>query len=414
MPDSGYLIHFAPAGCDKSHSTIRLGDVTRAVLMQTPRCSGSLSDQVAEVLDTMHTMLRRHEWPMLIPAQTVFLRDAKDQAACEKLFAASELHRFTVTHYVVEPPCSGAHLAVEAWAVGGPNVTVERLSPHSVAVAYDGIRWVHIGGVKPPLAGAGLHGEAQDVFQQTGVLLAAAGLDWGHVVRTWWQLGNITGAEGDTQRYMELNRARTEAFAGLNFGNGRLCAAGTPVGYPASTGIGMETGAGLTFAGLAMETERRDVILLPLENPLQTPAYGYAARYSPQSPKFSRAMALVMPDYLTAWISGTASIVNSEVLHPNCVISQTEQTLDNIAALVAPENFARHGQSEAGATLRDLAKVRVYVKRAADFAACQKVCQGRLGNIPAVYVVADICRPDLLVEIEGVAFARRMASSPKP
>jgi enamine deaminase RidA (YjgF/YER057c/UK114 family) len=104
--------------------------------------------------------------------------------------------------------------------------------------------------------------------------------------------------------------------------------------------------------------------------------------------------------------------VHSEVCHLNDIASQTEQTLDNIAALIAPENFAHHGQSGAGATLRDLAKVRVYVKRAADYAACRAVCERRLGNIPAVYVVADVCRPELLVEIEGVAFARRSIEAP--
>jgi hypothetical protein len=35
------------------------------------------------------------------------------------------------------------------------------------------------------------------------------------------------------------------------------------------------------------------------------------------------------------------------------------------------------------------------------------VCQERLGEVPATYVVADVCRPDLLVEIEGIAFSRK-------
>ena len=83
-----------------------------------------------------------------------------------------------------------------------------------------------------------------------------------------------------------------------------------------------------------------------------------------------------------------------------------------MATLIAPENFTRHGQSGAGSTLRDLAKVRVYIKHAADFAACRAVCERRLRNIPAAYVVADVCRPELLVEIEGVTFAQRSAAPP--
>ncbi len=54
----------------------------------------------------------------------------------------------------------------------------------------------------------------------------------------------------------------------------------------------------------------------PLENPLQTPAFDYPQSYSAKSPKFSRAMAMRIGDHVTTWISGTASIVNSETRAP--------------------------------------------------------------------------------------------------
>jgi len=406
--DAGRLI-ISPGGSVRSHSVVRLGEVIRVVLMLTPQRAGSLADQVAEILTVLRDTLGRQEWPMTLVTQTVFLRADADQVAVEDLFATSELHQATVQHYVVEPPANGAFLAVEAWAVGGPRVTLEPLLPHAVAVSYDGIRWLHIGGLKPRTAGVGVYAEARDAFQQAGELLTAAGFGWEHVVRTWWQLENITGPEGDTQRYLELNRARADAFAGLHFGVETSGAATPPVNYPASTGIGMESGAGLTLGAVAMKTSRREVRLLALENPWQTPAYDYAPHYSPQSPKFSRAMALVTPEYTTTWVSGTASILHSEVCHPGDIVAQTGQTLDNIAALIASDNFVRHGLSGAGATLSDLAKVRVYIKHAADYAACRAICEKRLGHLPAIYVVADICRPELLVEIEGVAFARRLA-----
>jgi enamine deaminase RidA (YjgF/YER057c/UK114 family) len=403
---SGLVTHFT-GGSVRSHSVIRLGEVLRVVLMLTPQRGGSLADQVAAILAVLRETLGRQEWPMTLVTQTVFLQAASDQAAVEHLFGASDLHRATVQHYVVESPANGARVAVEAWAVGGPGVKVERHSPHAVTVRYDGIRWVHVGGIKPRITGAGVYEEALDVFEQTAELLTAAGLGWEHVVRTWWQLEQITGTEGYKQRYSELNRARADAFAGLHFGVEISRAATQSVNYPASTGIGMESGAGLTLGALAMETPRREVRLLALENPWQTPAYDYAPRYSPQSPKFSRAIALVTPGYTTTWVSGTASILHSEACHRGDIVAQTGQTLDNIAALIAPDNFAQHGVSCAGATLSDLAKVRVYIKRAADYTACRAICEKRLGHVPAIYVVADICRPELLMEIEGVAFARR-------
>src|SRR5690606_25969625 len=86
--------------------------------------------------------------------------------------------------------------------------------------------------------------------------------------------------------------------------------------------------------------------------------------------------------------------------------SQTEQAIDNIQNLISRENFARHGVPGAGAHLRDLAKIRVYVKRPEDYAKCRAICERRFGPLPTIYAQADVCRSELLVEIEGVAFSR--------
>ena len=60
-----------------------------------------------------------------------------------------------------------------------------------------------------------------------------------------------------------------------------------------------------------------------------------------------------------------------------------------------------------GATLDDMANVRVYVKRQQDYQKTKAVCQERLGALPIIYSIADVCRDDLLVEIEGMAFSHR-------
>jgi hypothetical protein len=41
------------------------------------------------------------------------------------------------------------------------------------------------------------------------------------------------------------------------------------------------------------------------------------------------------------------------------------------------------------------------------------VYEKRLGAVPATYVVADVCRPELLVEVEGIAFARAASAGPR-
>jgi enamine deaminase RidA (YjgF/YER057c/UK114 family) len=235
--------------------------------------------------------------------------------------------------------------------------------------------------------------------------LERAGATFGNVVRAWLYLGGITQSERGTQRYGELNRARTDFFAEQQAAGRMAVQRGPFAFYPASTGIGT-AGRGLTASCLALQTRRSDVRLQPLENPQQTSAFDYAARFSAKSPKFSRAMAVVIGDYVTTWISGTASIVNSESVHLGNIERQTEQTIDNIESLISRENFERHGVERAGAELQDLAKIRIYVKRPQDYEQCRAICQRRLGRLPMIFAQADICRPELLVEIEGVAFSR--------
>src|SRR5208283_4749470 len=109
-------------------------------------------------------------------------------------------------------------------------------------------------------------------------------------------------------------------------------------------------------------------------------------------------------------ISGTASITNSESRHLGDAVAQTHEALDNIEALISEENFGRHGLPGFGSSLEGLAQARVYVKRTEDYPRILAVCAQRLGGVPAIYTKADVCRPELLVEIEGIAFSRQAPS----
>ena len=180
--------------------------------------------------------------------------------------------------------------------------------------------------------------------------------------------------------------------------------------YPASTGIGM-CGDGIAMSATAIDTDRKDVFLLPLENPQQTPVYEYEEVYSPESPKFVRAMAEAIGDYVVIWISGTASIVQLQdaARRSSRQTSRADAHQYRVAALAEePLTTRRLG---AAATLRDLAKLRVYVKRPQDYPIIRKVCEKRCGkSIPVIYVLADVCRSDLLVEMEGLAFVKRSSN----
>jgi enamine deaminase RidA (YjgF/YER057c/UK114 family) len=381
--------------------------------MVTPRSSGKVREQVREVLSFIRTVLDKQPQPMVVTVQTVFLKDARDQAECERAFAEFYGSRPPATNFVLQAPCCGAALAVEAWAIGGKAVRVDYFGPQALAVSYDSVRWVYCAGVTPGDAVRGVYPQTMDALGRLQAALAEAGSSFQHVVRTWFYLGGITEPEAGAQRYQELNRARTDFYHDIRFHCCSL-ASNAPRGvYPASTGIGT-SGSGMVASCVALETSRNDLFLLPLENPQQIPAYAYDAKHSAQSPKFSRAVALVLGNYVTTWVSGTASIVDSESRHLGDPERQTAQTIDNIERLIAADNFASHGLKGAGASLHDLAKIRVYLKRPEDLAKCRVICERRFGSVPAIYAVADICRPELLVEIEGVAFSRYSCAEAVP
>lgn len=401
----------APCGlpCDlplgpERHAVLELGNLARLAVIALPGRRGSFRQEASELFAQLACLVRNQPAPLTPTTMMVFLRDGADEAECREVLRVWFGAAMPVTTMVVQPPCGGAALGVELWALGGPGVTVHRFGPQLLAVESDGIRWIHCGGIRSQAGTDEAYVEALSAFQQMHQQLAGAGAGFDQVVRTWIYVNQITEGAAGRQRYQELNRARTDFYRDIRFGSKSRAPWAPESFYPASTGIGT-SGAQVAVACMALDSRRPDVFVMPLENPQQTPAYDYQPGYSPQSPKFSRAMAVVQGHFVSTLVSGTASIVNSRTCHHGDIVRQTEQTIENIEHLIAPENFARHGLPGAGATLKDVAKLRVYVKRAEDYEACREVCERRLPRVPAIYLRADICRPDLLMEIEAVAFS---------
>lgn len=384
------------------HTCVELGSFARLAIIAESGSRGAFSEQARELFAQVRCIVSRQSVPLVPITMIVFLRDAADEHDCRAIAHTAFGEEMPVTTFVAQAPCSGAALGVELWALGGSGIEIERLGPALVSTKADGIRWIYTGGIQA--AAPDPYSESLSAFTTMEQQLARAGVGFEHVMRTWIYVNQITAGPDGRQRYQELNRARTDFFRDIPFGAKSRGPATPPAMFPASTGIG-SSGTNIAMACMALDSKRPDVFVVPLENPQQTPAYDYTAHYSPQSPKFSRAMAVVQGGFVATLVSGTASIVNSKTVFVGDVTKQTEQTLDNIEQLIAAENFARHGLAGCGASLRDVAKLRVYVKHQQDYEKCREVVERRLPGAPAIYLVADVCRPDLLVEIEAVAFS---------
>lgn len=229
-----------------------------------------------------------------------------------------------------------------------------------------------------------LQAACREAYRRIFRLLDSQGLP--HLWRVWNYLAGINEEVDGLERYRQFNIGRQDAF--IEF------ARGATGNVPAACAIGL-AGGPLSIAFLA-----GDQPAVPVENPRQVSAYNYPAEYGPRSPTFSRAALAYPPGQEILFISGTASILGHQTVHPGDVAGQCRESMANVAAVVDQANRLCRSAAYALNAL----SYRVYVRQAADFPVIREILTGLLGEIAEiVYVQADICRHDLLLEIEAMA-----------
>jgi enamine deaminase RidA (YjgF/YER057c/UK114 family) len=226
--------------------------------------------------------------------------------------------------------------------------------------------------------------QARQMIEQAEALLRQESASYGDVVRTWFYLSHIL------DWYGEFNEARSARYTEMGLmphrGIGRLL-------LPASTGIRGETslgGAGALDLLALIGPENSKALVRQLSNVGQEDAFRYGSA-------FSRGALIFGPDVSMIEVSGTAAIdEHGETVHSGNARAQIECTLDKIASLLEPE----------GARLEDIGSATVFVKHAKDISLYLDVVKQRGLEIPAVFVVADVCRDDLLFEMDAEAAFR--------
>jgi chorismate lyase/3-hydroxybenzoate synthase len=211
-------------------------------------------------------------------------------------------------------------------------------------------------------------------------------------LKIWNYVPGINQGEGDDELYRQFCLGRADAVL-IDPGDRPPLPAATAIGSPAS-----EPALQVYFIAAALPG-------LDVENPRQVSAWRYPRKYGPKSPLFSRGTILRLNGSQQFLISGTASVVGHQTHHENQVANQLSESLRNVQSLL-DEGLRLTGDSHA--RLDSQGMLKVYIRNPADLQLIKQTLEAEApAEIPRIYLQGDICRENLLTEIDGIVSLKK-------
>ncbi len=347
--------------------------------------SGSFEEMVTALLERISVSE--------IPVRLVFFDAPADNGmyVCRRDNLLALVHKqfpanCPVVSYVAQPPL-GAGLVMEVHALqADPDDSLSYRNhegfPYVVLDNADG-HFLFAGGFHADVKSQTHYEQSVVVFSLIQGLLEKEGVPVHGIVRQWNYIEQITGCTGVDQHYQMFNNARSDFYAGTSWADG----------YPAATGIGACCGGVLVDLDAAV-FNRDGCFVTPIDNKLQVAAHAYsdqvlvAADRQKKTPKFERAKSMTFDSRRLVYISGTAAIRGEERLTGVGLARQFQITMENIAQLT--------GEAR-------LCLLRIYLKEPCFYEEVRQLVDELGLTIPVVYLWANVCREELLIEIEGIA-----------
>lgn len=354
-----------------------------------------LRDAIQDCQKQLEQFLTQFSNP--IPLHAVFFIPSKDNTAYS---SEKEMLQKAFSHRLDHFSCIGQepYLSTLAMEVSVVDLVSDKFSirkseinsTHYTVIESDTDKLLYASGLCGNLDTA-VYEQSDTAFAQAQAILQEEGMDFSHVFRQWNYIEKITDfdpeSQGRKQNYQIFNDVRSDYYSKSDFVNG----------YPAATGIGMDSG-GIILDIIA--SKGKSTLHIPIVNPEQQDAHCYTQQVlvgeaitgKPEktTPKFERAKYVEFHHRRTLYISGTAAIKGEITIPSDNITQQTEITLDNISKLqyADSQNYPyRH--------------IRAYIKDPANTTVVQTLCREYFGNIPMLFLKADVCRDNLIVEIEA-------------
>lgn len=227
---------------------------------------------------------------------------------------------------------------------------------------------------------------AQIQFHYVEMMKLIADKEGLELVRIWNYVPEILSEFQNGVAYHYFNEARFKAFE---------CAWPNGKAYPAASAIGI---SGHLFT---LEFFAAPVIVQALENKEQKPAAQYSEKYGSFPPLFSRGVIIDNLGQRLLLASGTASVIGEDSHFEN-IYDQTERSILNLRILAGQFNLKGYGIGY-GFAWEDIQLLRVYYKKSEDLTKLQTILAKAISpNTQVSYLQADICRQELLVEMEAI------------
>jgi len=206
-------------------------------------------------------------------------------------------------------------------------------------------------------------------------------------LKIWNYIPAINSGEGDEELYRQFCLGRADAVL-IDPGDLPPLPAATAIGAPRS-----EPALQVYFLAGALPG-------LDVENPRQVSAWRYPRQYGPRSPLFSRGTILTLNGSRQFLISGTASVVGHQTHHENQVANQLSESLRNVHSLL---NEGHRLMGDSKARLDRDGILKVYIRNAEDLEVIRQTLEAEApAEIQRIYLQGDICRENLLTEIDGM------------
>jgi enamine deaminase RidA (YjgF/YER057c/UK114 family) len=306
--------------------------------------------------------------------------------------------------YVAQPPVEKFQLAMEVFELETEKGTQifykQKEDLPYIVVQTNEMKALFVGGAMSSVSEAGIQKQSDAIFSGLEEIFELEKMPVSSIVRQWNYIENITRIEDNSQNYQDFNDARSRFYRKTKWHGG----------FPAATGIGI--GCGGVIVDLdAIYTNGSDIKVVSLNNTLQVPAHDYSnsvliAAEDEQdrpvtTPKFERGKLVLSGTEGVIYISGTAAIRGEKSFSNEGIEEQTRITLENIEHLISEETLANSGVGHFAKV--EISSLRIYLKEELFFEPCKRIIDENYPGVPAVYLKADICREELLVEIEGIA-----------